>query len=87
MESANASAEALRRQISDTEETLRYLKEELAQIESRDNTTSAKNPSSDPPKWPLSPEEYKRYGRQMIIPNIGIQGTYIYNINMTDNLI
>ncbi len=25
-------------------------------------------------KWPLSSEEYKRYGRQMIIPNIGIQG-------------
>lgn len=25
-------------------------------------------------KWPLSSEEYKRYGRQMIVPNIGIQG-------------
>jgi adenylyltransferase/sulfurtransferase len=25
-------------------------------------------------KWPLSPEEYKRYGRQMIVPNIGLQG-------------
>jgi adenylyltransferase/sulfurtransferase len=27
-------------------------------------------------KWPLSSEEYKRYGRQMIVPSIGIQGIY-----------
>lgn len=25
-------------------------------------------------KWPLSAEEYDRYGRQLILPNIGIQG-------------
>lgn len=73
MESANASAEALREQILVTEETLRRLKEKLAQIESDDNSNSAKN-SSRCPKWPLSPEEYKRYGRQMIVPSIGIQG-------------
>jgi len=28
-------------------------------------------------KWPLELEEYKRYGRQMIVPNIGIQGEFI----------
>lgn len=26
-------------------------------------------------KWPLSAEEYKRYGRQMIVPTVGLQGT------------
>jgi hypothetical protein len=25
-------------------------------------------------KWPLTPEEYSRYGRQMIVSSIGIQG-------------
>ncbi|KAF2839456.1 Molybdopterin-synthase sulfurtransferase [Patellaria atrata CBS 101060] len=25
-------------------------------------------------KWPLDPEEYKRYGRQLIMPEIGLQG-------------
>lgn len=25
-------------------------------------------------KWPLSAEEYKRYGRQMIVPSVGLQG-------------
>ena len=25
-------------------------------------------------KWPLHPEEYKRYGRQMIMPEIGLEG-------------
>jgi adenylyltransferase/sulfurtransferase len=27
-----------------------------------------------PNKWPLSQEEYKRYGRQLIMPEIGLQG-------------
>lgn len=26
------------------------------------------------PKWPLSKEEYRRYGRQMIIPEVGLSG-------------
>ena len=25
-------------------------------------------------KWPLLAEEYRRYGRQMIVPQIGLQG-------------
>ena len=25
-------------------------------------------------KWPLSKEEYKRYGRQLIMPEVGVQG-------------
>jgi adenylyltransferase/sulfurtransferase len=27
-----------------------------------------------PNKWPLSQEEYKRYGRQLIMPEVGLQG-------------
>ena len=25
-------------------------------------------------RWPLHPDEYRRYGRQMIMPEIGLQG-------------
>jgi adenylyltransferase and sulfurtransferase len=27
-------------------------------------------------KWPLEQEEYQRYGRQMIVPQIGLSGQY-----------
>lgn len=35
------------------------------------------NPAAGPvanPRWPLSEEEYKRYGRQMIMPEVGLHG-------------
>ena len=37
----------------------------------------SQNPESDVPerRWPLEPNEYKRYGRQLIMPEIGLQGT------------
>lgn len=76
MESANASAEALRKQISETENSLRELKEQLAQIEARENVPRVEDLQTNDQKWPLSAEEYKRYGRQMIVPSIGIQGIY-----------
>jgi adenylyltransferase/sulfurtransferase len=36
------------------------------------------NPVDIPPtgSWPLEKHEYKRYGRQLIMPEIGLQGTY-----------
>lgn len=35
------------------------------------------NPAAEPaakPRWPLRGEEYKRYGRQMIMPEVGLHG-------------
>lgn len=29
-------------------------------------------------RWPLDKAEYKRYGRQLIMPEIGLQGTYFF---------
>lgn len=73
METANASAESLRKQISETETQLKSLREKLAALEASHPSNSLK--IEEPvTKWPLSPEEYKRYGRQMIVPSIGIQG-------------
>jgi adenylyltransferase/sulfurtransferase len=84
MESANASAEALRTQIQVTETELLRLKAQLAQVEAGavptqkiENLSIAEEglvTQNGERKWPLLPEEYKRYGRQMIVPSVGIQG-------------
>jgi adenylyltransferase and sulfurtransferase len=80
MEVATQSAEALKRQIATTEEELKRLKEQLAVVEAQSSIEKAVDGfelGAGPVttgKWPLELEEYKRYGRQMIVPNIGIQG-------------
>ena len=82
MESANASAEALRKQIAATEAELSRLKAQLAQVEAGAVTQKIESMSvadclvtqDEDRKWPLLAEEYKRYGRQMIVPSVGIQG-------------
>jgi len=85
MDSASASAESLKQQIAATENELERLKEQLASVEVQDSVKNGENVCDDAEtgspvtsgKWPLSHEEYKRYGRQMIMPNIGIQGTIL----------
>ena len=77
MDQATKSAETLRKQIAATEEELIRLKGQLAAVEEREvQNLNSLSLQEDPVtrKWPLELEEYKRYGRQMIVPNIGIQG-------------
>jgi len=93
MEMATQSAEALRKQIAETEEQLKNLKEQLKVLEERqkqdvisdglgaldlkeesDHAIEVKQNEISERRWPLKAEEYKRYGRQMIVPKIGIQG-------------
>jgi adenylyltransferase/sulfurtransferase len=80
MDAATQSAESLERQIATTEEELKRLKEQLAVVEAQSSIEQAVDglnlgaSSVTTGKWPLGLEEYKRYGRQMIVPNIGIQG-------------
>lgn len=80
MDAATLSADALRKQIAATEEDLRRLKEQLASVEAQTVEKSLDGLALREPspvtkgKWPLSAEEYRRYGRQMIVPDIGIQG-------------
>lgn len=66
-----AENEALKKRISELE----------AQLASRSNDASVISQQSYPPpnaaskgEVKLSLEEYKRYGRQMILPEIGIEG-------------
>lgn len=89
MESENDEAQALRQLILATELRLENLKEELAKVETRgprhgraeerpDELESLKDS-----KWPLTAEEYLRYGRQMIVPSIGIQGRHFNTTSKT----
>jgi adenylyltransferase/sulfurtransferase len=80
MESAIMSAENIKKQILETEAKLQDLKGQLAKIKAQDlprdsqPRDAAKDSASQDSKWPLSPEEYNRYGRQMIVPTVGIRG-------------
>ena len=58
----------LRQQIEAVEDQLQRLKAQLSQAELE--VQSASTPDS---KWPLTATEYQRYGRQMIIPEIGLK--------------
>ena len=80
MDAATQSAEALKKHIATTEEQLKRLKEQLVAVEAQSSLEKAvgglelgAGPVTTG-KWPLELEEYKRYGRQMIVPSIGIQG-------------
>jgi len=79
MDSATASAESLRKQIFDTEDELKRLKEQLASVEAQEGLEGLHLSNGGlvtKTKWPLTAEEYRRYGRQMIVPSVGIEGTW-----------
>ncbi|KUI60960.1 Adenylyltransferase and sulfurtransferase uba4 [Cytospora mali] len=75
METAKKSAEQLREQIFKTEQELNALREQLAEVEKQSSVTPEGKENGIPTwKWPLTAEEYDRYGRQLILPNVGIHG-------------
>ena len=75
--------DTLRAQIAATEVQLASLKRDLFNAEkaaaaisenaiAAENSSEAKDTSAR--RWPLEQEEYKRYGRQMIVSQIGLPG-------------
>ncbi|KAJ5087387.1 MoeZ/MoeB [Penicillium angulare] len=82
MGSIEENCASLRAQIATTEAQLANLKRDLARAESQaaansENTApaeSAEEHSDLQSPWPLLQEEYKRYGRQMIVSQIGLPG-------------
>jgi adenylyltransferase/sulfurtransferase len=84
MESISSKVDDLRRQIARAEEELNELRAQLTHAEKEeatappDVTPLSLASQKEISKWPLSSEEYKRYGRQMIVPNIGIKGKISY---------
>jgi adenylyltransferase/sulfurtransferase len=43
---------------------------------------AAQEEVADEKKWPLEKNEYTRYGRQLIMPEIGLQGECIHRSNV-----
>ncbi|KAL4909509.1 hypothetical protein BDW74DRAFT_82865 [Aspergillus multicolor] len=86
MEDLESKCASLRTEIAATEAQLAKLKRELEEAENtRSQNTAAATTTANAnltteghpqPKsrWPLSGEEYRRYGRQMIVPQLGLQG-------------
>ncbi|POS85625.1 hypothetical protein EPUL_001301 [Erysiphe pulchra] len=77
MDNTDVIVDELKRQIITTERELQRLKTRLASIETHKNLNKdlELQRKADIPKWHLLPEEYRRYGRQMIVPNIGIKAS------------
>ncbi|KAI9374139.1 hypothetical protein BJX61DRAFT_338969 [Aspergillus egyptiacus] len=80
MDDLDHKCASLRTEIAATEARLAQLKLELQEAEEAalkrtQNATDLDTISSQPrTNWPLSKEEYRRYGRQMIVSQVGLQG-------------
>lgn len=83
MDKLEHTCASLRAQITATETQLAGLRRELesaekAALEIKKQEESTKKDgngdSRKPEGWPLLNEEYRRYGRQMIVPQLGLQG-------------
>jgi adenylyltransferase and sulfurtransferase len=79
MDAATEKVAALKRQIANVEKDLEALRAQLQELEAStpvldQDDTKANFTSRVSWKWPLEEEEYARYGRQLVLPSIGIQG-------------
>ncbi|KAL1852273.1 Urmylation protein [Paecilomyces lecythidis] len=81
MEDLESTCASLRLQITETETRLAALKRQLdsaektlAQQGTNENPSARPEEQQSSRRWPLFAEEYRRYGRQMIVPQIGLQG-------------
>jgi adenylyltransferase/sulfurtransferase len=69
MGSLEEKCASLRTQITATEEQLAGLKRDLANAEAQ-----SERAETHEGQWPMLQEEYKRYGRQMIVSQVGLKG-------------
>ena len=78
-----STIESLREKIRQTEHHLHELRQQLRDAEDEQKTRaipqSSDNTAAYPPHnfggpWPLRQDEYARYGRQMIVQEVGLPG-------------
>lgn len=69
--------EALRKEIEAKEAELVQLRARLVEAEKL-SVGSDRDGVEGEWKWPLEERDYERYSRQMIVPNFGLQGTYLF---------
>lgn len=80
MANIDETCASLRAQIASTETQLASLKRDLANAEKTASATSEAAGETNGKingtgsRWPLLQEEYRRYGRQMIVPQVGLEG-------------
>lgn len=79
MDNLERTCASLRAQIAATETQLAGLRRELesaekAAIDTKKHDATDENKGHGEGPWPMLNEEYRRYGRQMIVPQLGIQG-------------
>ncbi|KAL4883230.1 hypothetical protein BJY04DRAFT_226670 [Aspergillus karnatakaensis] len=81
MEYLEIKCASLRTEIAATEAQLAKLKHDLEEAEetalsngAQNRTNGAATETQSKTKWPLSGDEYQRYGRQMIVSQVGLQG-------------
>ncbi|KAJ5457728.1 hypothetical protein N7475_009116 [Penicillium sp. IBT 31633x] len=81
MGSLEETCASLRAQITATESQLAGLKRDLAKAEQAEQSEKAttvkiqhEDRDGEEKQWPLLQEEYKRYGRQMIVSQVGLKG-------------
>lgn len=79
MDSFEGTCASLRAQIAATETQLAGLKRALQDAEQAAAEAKTQRASHEETKrrWPLLDEEYRRYGRQMIVPQMGLQGAWL----------
>lgn len=86
MDELERSCVSLRAQIAATETQLAGLRRELEsaekaalEIKKQEEDTKRDDHGDDrqPRDWPLLNEEYRRYGRQMIVPQLGLRGELV----------
>lgn len=79
MDNLEHTCASLRAQIAATESQLAHLKRELHRAEHNARNAANQeigNKANGKRNWPMLREEYKRYGRQMIVPQFGLQGEF-----------
>lgn len=74
MEAATSTAERLRLQISQIETELEALRAQLAAVEAHEEPGDRAPGEGAPWSWPLAEPDYERYGRQLILPQLGLGG-------------
>ncbi|GAD93921.1 sulfurtransferase uba4 [Paecilomyces variotii No. 5] len=81
MEDLESTCASLRSQITETETRLAALKRQLDSAEktlaaqgTNETSSAGTDKQQSSRKWPLLAEEYRRYGRQMIVPQVGLEG-------------
>ncbi|DAA77191.1 TPA_exp: Adenylyltransferase and sulfurtransferase UBA4 [Trichophyton benhamiae CBS 112371] len=75
MEEREKLRRQLEAQIAATERQLSQLKQELADLETKQPAPQQPEATRErPADWPLLQDEYRRYGRQMIVEQVGLPG-------------